>query len=138
MHRMVAVSVCTLALLPGLSYSAATRESFNLRNAQDLVDLCAVPEGDPMTEAARGFCYGYLSGAGQYHRATHLTARDKPLFCLPEVKALPTRAEVARRFVEWGQSHPEHMQEPAIDALVRFAVETWPCPEKPQKPGKAR
>ena len=133
MHRIATATLFTLALLPGVSHSAATRESFNLRNAQDLVDLCAVPEDDPMTEAARGFCYGYLSGAGHYHRATHLTARDKPLFCLPEVKAMPSRAEVARRFVEWGQSHREHMQEPAIDALVRFAVETWPCPEKPEK-----
>ena len=130
MHRLAAVTVCTLGLLPGLSYAAATRESFNLRTAQDLVDLCAVPEGDPMDEAARGFCYGYLSGAGHYHRATRPTTREQPLFCLPETTAMPSRAEVAQRFVAWGQSHPEHMQEPAIDVLVRFATDTWPCPEK--------
>jgi hypothetical protein len=127
MRKMTAVAVCSLALLPGLSHPAATRESFNLRNAQDLVDLCAVPEGDPMNEAARGFCYGFLSGAGAYHRAVAPTAKDKPLFCVPEPR--PTREEAAKRFVDWAGSNAEHMQETPIDALLRFAADTWPCPE---------
>jgi hypothetical protein len=125
---MTAVALCTFALWPGLSHAGATRESFDLRNAQDLVDLCAVPEGDPMHEAARGFCYGFLSGAGAYHRAVAPTAKDKPLFCVPDPR--PTREEAAKKFVAWAEAQAEHMQEPPIDALLRFATDTWPCPQK--------
>jgi hypothetical protein len=130
-RRTIIAVTCALTLLPVQSHSAS-RESFDLRDAQDLADLCAVPDGDPMMEAARAFCYGYLSGAGHYHRATLPTAREKPLVCLPEAEAMPSRAEVAKQFVDWGNSHPEYMKEPAIDALFRFATATWPCPEKSQ------
>lgn len=126
MRKIISTVLVAAALLPLLAYGAASRESFTLRSAQDLADLCAVPADDPMVEAAHGFCYGFLSGVGGYHRAITAGGREHPLFCLPAQPV--SRVDAARMFVDWGQSHPQYLAEPAVDALVRFAVDTWPCP----------
>jgi len=126
MRKLVATALVAAALLPLLTYAAASRESFTLRSAQDLADLCAVPSDDPMVEAAHGFCYGFLSGVGGYHRAITAGGKERPLFCLPAQRI--SRVEAAKMFVAWGQSHPQYLAEPAVDALIRFAVDTWPCP----------
>lgn len=128
MYRAIIATLAFLLLAPAPSFSAHSADNFQLRNAQDLADLCAVPDGDPMVEAARGFCYGFLSGAGEYHRAIHLGPRDKPLICPPEPK--PTRAEAAQGFVDWARANPQYMKETAIDALFRFAMAKYPCPKK--------
>jgi len=125
MHKIVAKALVAAALLPLLTYAAASRESFTLRSAQDLSDLCAVLSDDPMVDAAHGFCYGFLSGVGGYHRAITAGGKVHPLFCLPEQQI--SRVEAAKMFVDWGQSHPQYLTEPAVDALIRFAVDTWPC-----------
>lgn len=125
-RKILGTALVTAAMLPSLIYGAASRESFSLRSAQDLVDLCAVPLGDPMVEAAHGFCYGFLSGVGGYHRAITAGGKKHPLFCLPAQRV--SRVDAANMFVFWGRSHPQYLAEPAVDALIRFAVATWPCP----------
>jgi hypothetical protein len=127
MHRQVVVTLLTLSLLPA-AVQATDRASFQLRNAQDLIDLCATPEGDDATEAARGFCYGFLAGAYQHALAVNGGDQEKVGVCLPEPK--PTRAEVAGMFVAWGQANPQHTGESAVDALFRFGHATWPCAKK--------
>jgi hypothetical protein len=117
----------TLLLAPAAAQSAGL-ESFQLRGAQDLVDLCAVPDGDSMTEAARGFCYGFLAGAYQHALAENGGDAAKVGICLPDPK--PNRAEVARMFVAWGKDHPQHMAESAVDAVFRFGHATYPCAKK--------
>jgi hypothetical protein len=107
---------------------AGGRESFQLRNAQDLIDLCGTAEDQPMADAARGFCYGFLAGAYQHALAVAGGAPDKTGVCLPDPR--PSRAEVARQFVAWGKAHPQHLGESAVDALFRFGHATWPCPSK--------
>jgi len=112
-------------LLPLPVHAAATADSFNLHSAADLVELCAVPDKDPMFESAHGFCYGFLSGVGNYHRAVNPPEKGHPLFCLP--KGGVTRADAARRFVAWSHAHPQYLSETPVDALMRFAMATWPC-----------
>lgn len=128
MYRKIIATFVLLLLAPAPSFSAPSTDTFQLRNAQDLADLCAVPDGDPMVEAARGFCYGFLSGAGEYHRATRQGKGGKPLVCVPEPP--PTRAEAAQGFVDWAKANPQYMQESAIDALFRFAMAKYPCPQQ--------
>jgi len=123
-HKKMLAALMTLAAIP-LSSHAATQESFQLRNGQDLVDLCSVPDGDAMAEAARSFCYGYLRGVYEFHAALKPTPKDRPLFCVP--RPGPTRAQAGERLVAWSKAKPQFMSEPAIDVLVRFAVENWPC-----------
>ena len=127
MRKVVIAALAAATLVPLQPQAAATVEDFDLRTAQDLVDLCAVPDNDPMVEAARGFCYGFLSGAGNYHRALNAGKNAHPLFCLPKAKPRVSRAEAAAMFVDWGRAHPQYLGEAPVDALVRFAVATWPC-----------
>jgi hypothetical protein len=125
MRRVIIAALTAAALLPLQSSADPSVEDFDLRTTEDLVDLCAVPDGDPMAEAARGFCYGFLTGAGNYHRAVKAGKGSQPLFCVPESKM--TRAEAARLFVSWGRANPRHLKEAPIDGPIRFAVATWPC-----------
>ena len=127
MRKVVIAALAAAALLPLPSHAAASADSFELRNAGDLVDLCAIPEGDGMAEASLGFCYGFLSGAASYHRALVAGKNPRPLFCPPQPTV--SRAETARMFVAWGRANPQYLSEMPVDALVRFAVTTWPCPQ---------
>lgn len=123
--RIVVIAALAAALLPLPSRAAHSVEDFDLRTAADLVELCDVPDNDPMFEAARGFCYGFLSGAANYHHSVNAGKKSTPLFCPPEPKV--SRAEAARLFVSWGRAQPQYLSEPPVDALIRFAVATWPC-----------
>jgi hypothetical protein len=128
--RTAIAAALLAATLPLPSLAELSVASFDLQSARNLVDLCAVADDHPMAEAARGFCYGYLSGAGHYHRAVKAGADAQPLFCLPDRKL--SRTEAAQLYVDWGRSHPEHLDEAPIDNLMRFAVATWPCPQTPR------
>ena len=125
MRKATVAGLLTAALLPLQSYGAASVESFNLRSAQDLVDLCALSADDPMAEAAHGFCYGFLSGAGSYHRAINAGNESRPLFCLPAETV--SRVEAANGYVAWSRENPQYLDEAPVDNLIRFAVATWPC-----------
>jgi hypothetical protein len=127
MRKAYIAALAAGALLPMQSFAAATADTFTLRNAADLVDLCDVPESDPMADASRGFCYGYLSGAAGYHRAISSGKNARPLFCPPQPAV--SRADAAKLFVGWGRANPQYLSEAPVDALIRFAVATWPCPQ---------
>jgi hypothetical protein len=125
MRRLVVAAIAAAALLPLQAVAVPNIEDFELRTAEDLVDLCAVPDSDQMVEAARGFCYGFLSGVNHYHRAINAGAKASPLYCLPESGV--SRADAARMYVEWSQKNAKHLKEPPVDNVMRFAVATWPC-----------
>ena len=118
------ISAVTAAALLSLQCSAAAAAEVEVRTADDLVKICSIADDDPRVDGARGFCYGFLSGAAQYHQAVNAGKKGKPLFCL-EQKV--TRADGAKLFVAWAKANPQHMGETPVDALARFAVATWPC-----------
>jgi len=124
MRKAVYAALTAAVLLP-LQLGAANAAEAALNTAGDLVDVCAVGDDDPTVDGARGFCYGFLSGAAQYHRSINAGRKGKPLFCPPEPQV--TRAEAAKLFVAWGRANPQHMGEAPVDALMRFASATWPC-----------
>ena len=124
MRKAVLSALTAAALLP-LQLSPAAAAEIEVRTAGDLLNICAVADDDSRVEGARGFCYGFLSGAANYHRSVTAGSKAKPLFCLPESGV--TRADAAKRFVAWGQANPKHMGEAPVDALMRFAAATWPC-----------
>jgi hypothetical protein len=112
--------------------AAINAETFRDGRTADLAALCAVPESDAMGVAARAWCHGFLVGVGQYHGT--IAAAEGPrrtLFCLPQRDLTLDDARTA--FVGWSGRHPEHGAERAIDGLLRFAAETYPCP-KPAAP----
>lgn len=124
MRKTVYAALAATALLP-LQFGAATAAEVEVRTAGDLVNICAIADDDPMVEGARGFCYGFLSGAANYHRSVNAGKKGKPLFCPPEPRI--SRAEAAKLFVAWGRANPQHMAEAPVDGLMRFATATWPC-----------
>jgi hypothetical protein len=38
--------------------------------------------------------------------------------------------------VAWARAHPQYSGERAIDGLMRFATETYPCPATPATSGR--
>jgi Ssp1 endopeptidase immunity protein Rap1a len=127
MRKSVIAALAATALLPLHAHAAATADTFDLRNAADLVELCDTPESDAMADTSRAFCYGFLSGAASYHRAITAGKASRPLYCPPQPRV--SRAEAASLFVGWGRANPQYLNETPVDALIRFAVATWPCPQ---------
>lgn len=132
MRRWLSLAVLSLVLgpLPGL---AVERDDFLIADTQDVVDVCTVPESDPLYTAAISFCHGYLLGAYQYHVALFGHGTSKPVVCLPDPP--PTRTQAVDRFVAWVKANPSYAKEKPADSLTKFLVETWPCP-KPATDGK--
>lgn len=122
MRRIGLAALVVTALLPQQGQAANEVE---VRTAGDLLNLCAVADDDPSVEGARGFCYGFLSGAANYHWSLNAGNEAQPLFCLPAEGV--SRAEGARRFVAWGRANPNYLNEAPVDGLMRFASATWPC-----------
>ena len=120
-----AIATAALLGLGGPAGAAVTSENFQVKNAQDLVDLCGVERSDPVASQAIHFCEGYLTGVYHYHQGLVAGRRLQPVFC--PTGTLPTRDEAVQMFVTWGHSHPQFMTEPAIDTIFRWASETWPC-----------
>jgi hypothetical protein len=114
---MSLVPVCALA---------ATPDQFRVRNTADLVEICSTPANDSMYAAAMGFCHGYAVGAYHYYKATVSGPQGKPFVCVPDAPR-PTRTEGLQMFVTWARENPQHMEEPAVEALFRWLVATWPC-----------
>jgi hypothetical protein len=106
---------------------AVSTEDFIIANTQDVIDVCTTSESDPMYVAAIAFCHGYLVGAYQYHVALYSGPKAKPIVCLPQ--PTPTRVQAIDRFIAWAKAHPEYANEKPVEALVKFLVESYPCPQ---------
>ncbi|HYZ62703.1 MAG TPA: Rap1a/Tai family immunity protein [Acetobacteraceae bacterium] len=122
---------------PAPARAQVSEQTFRGGRSSDLATLCAA---DPASEggvAARAWCHGFIIGAGQYHSS--LAAADpgrERLFCLPETT--PTLDQVRSDFVAWARANPQYGSEKAVDALMRFAVATWPCPPTATRPSTSR
>ncbi len=127
--RRLLIACSILGILVALSPSSAravlSEDDFFIKHAEDLVDLCTADAADPLYSAAIHFCHGFASGAWQFHEAQATWPDGVRIACLPEPR--PTRNEAIAGFVVWASSHPQHMTEPAIEALFRYLHDTWPC-----------
>jgi hypothetical protein len=107
----------------------ADLHDFNLKNAQDLADLCDAKPGDELYAEARQFCYGFLSGVVHFHDALATGPKGHRIVC-PEGKV--TRDDGVAMFVAWAKAHPDEAgtMNPA-EALVKAALDKWgPCQQK--------
>jgi Rap1a immunity proteins len=115
---MIAATACSIALSAG----AATHSDFTVGTTRDLVNLCGAPENDPLRVAALHFCEGYVVGAFQvYQKAIAPTTR---LVCMSQP---PTRDQGVAMFLNWAKTHPQNMDDAAVDGLFRFLSEAFPC-----------
>src|SRR5215471_2536375 len=98
---MPALGAAAMVVAAGSAVEGATVESFQVKNTQDLVDLCAVQSNDPVRVQAIHFCEGYLTGVYHYHQALTRGRGQAPVFC--PTGALPTRDQAVGMFVAWAQ-----------------------------------
>jgi hypothetical protein len=54
-------------------------------------------------------------------------SRGMKLFCLPG--PAPTRNETLAEFVKWARASPDRMNSSAVNGLVGFLGERYPCPK---------
>ncbi len=111
------------ALLASGAAVAADSSTFQLRDAQDLVTACSVPQDHALYANATGFCHGVLVGAFTYYSST-VTAENR-FICPPS--PVPTRAKVMNDFVAWAKSRSQVLKDPPLDTLFRYLAETYPC-----------
>jgi Rap1a immunity proteins len=126
MRSVMFVLLVAVSLWPFCS-EAVTRDNFLIRNTQDFVEICSVPEKDPLHAAALGFCHGYGVGAVHYYLAAHAGPEAKKFVCLPDPP--PSRTEGVQMFLAWARENPQYLKEPAVETIFRWLASKWPCPK---------
>jgi hypothetical protein len=124
--KNVAWGIMLITVAAG-AQAAFTPEEFKLDQTRELLDICTVSASHPDYLEAYGFCVGYFTGAMHYHRALAKGPERKAIVC-PEHTV--TRAEAIAVYVTWAKANPQYMNDEPMEALMRAAVEKWPC-----KPG---
>lgn len=109
------------------SAQAADLQDFQVVTVDQLARLCGADPTDDLYVEAIQFCYGYISGAVQFHNALVGEGGIRPIAC-PTPDA--TRSEFAQFFANWArtQATPEQLAEPAVQGMARAAVAKYPCP----------
>jgi hypothetical protein len=126
-HAMIiAAGVAVLAIGQHAAAQAPTRGV----TTTTLAEACASKDGDVTGAIAVGYCRGFMSGAGQYHR--EISADRPAIFCLPSPS--PSFEAAQASFVAWVRANPQHAGEPAVDGLMRWAAATYPCPPQAAVP----
>jgi hypothetical protein len=104
---------------------AGTSVDYHVPTTGDLITLCSVSADDPLYEAARGFCLGYIDAAMDYHAALTAGPNYKAIVC---PQGTVSREEVVTVVLEWSKSNGRHLKSEApVHGVMRALVEKWPC-----------
>jgi len=98
--------------------------NFNLGTTRDLVALCSDQPNDPLYAEALQFCYGYMAGVAQFHRAMVEGEKIEPLAC---PKDPVTREQLVGVFLDWAKANTQSMDELPVASLEQAAAAQWPC-----------
>jgi Rap1a immunity proteins len=111
------------------SAEAAELQDFQATTVDQLASICGVGPADDLHVEAIQFCYGYISGAMQFHDALVGDGGIRPIAC-PTAGA--TRQEFAAYFASWARTTatPEQLAEPAVQGMARAAAAKYPCPAR--------
>ncbi|MEC9431775.1 MAG: Rap1a/Tai family immunity protein [Pseudomonadota bacterium] len=96
----------------------------DLETARNLVDVCAARGAEDLAVKARVLCYGYLTGAMQFHKALTASGEFTRAACPADT---PTRRQVAAVLLTWAEGRDDLDAMTPIDALMRAAQAEWPC-----------
>ena len=120
--KSVAPIVVLAAILLALPARAQRALDIHVRTAGDLADLCGANPKDPTGDAKINYCHGFAQAAVDVE-LRH--AGDKKPFCFPS--PAPTRTATLAEFVNWVRALPEHRTQGAVDGLLHFLAERFPC-----------
>jgi hypothetical protein len=122
---LTAAVALLLATAPGVGH-AVTDADFAAKTTADIVALCDPQSDSAIANAAVNFCSGFAQGAVSVEEAHDAGSRSMKLFCLPE--PAPTRNETLSEFVKWARASPDRMNASAVNGLIGFLGERFPCP----------
>ncbi len=126
MRRSILASVVALGLCPGLA-SAVEIMDFDLKDTQDLLDLCTTPRSDTVRTEAIHYCVAFLAGAVGYHNALSDHKQMTRLTCYPDGTS---RVQGIQAFLAWARMHQgdaKLMGEAPVIGLMRSLSAKWPC-----------
>lgn len=107
---------------------AVTEADFAAKTTGDIVALCDPLSDSALANAAVNFCSGFAQGVVSLEMEHDAGSRSMKLFCLPD--PAPTRNDALGEFVKWAHASPERMNVSAVDGLIRFLGERYPCPNR--------
>jgi len=122
-----AASVALLMTVASTARANVTVENFSLDTMGDLMALCGVDAADPNAVAAIHMCHGYFIGLVHFHIVMG-RALEGNIYCMKDDER-PTRDQAIAMLVEWSRAHPENNDLEAVDGVLKWAAETYPCSE---------
>jgi hypothetical protein len=122
----VAAAAMLMALPPGGGY-AATEANFVAKTTGDVAALCDPKADSPLDNAGINFCEGFTQGVVLTQQEHQAAPNAKKFFCLPD--PVPSRNEAMAGFVTWANASPDRLAMPAVDGLISYLGERYPCPK---------
>jgi len=123
--KLIQYVITLTALAAATQALAATSQSRHVETTGDLIELCSVSAGDPLYDAAMGFCLGYIDAAIDYHAALTAGPKYDPIAC-PENTV--TREQVVVVLMDWSKRNIQHLNsETPVVGVMRASAEKWPC-----------
>ncbi len=120
--RTLAAAAALAASLVAMPAEAQRAVALQARTAGELADLCAANPREALGDAKINYCHGYAQGAIQ---AEIRRSEGKKAFCFPNPP--PTRTATMNEFVNWVRASPDHRTPPAVEGLLQFLGERYPC-----------
>jgi len=120
-------AVVTMSIVFSAARAEVTEENFRIDTTKDLVALCSVDASDPNAVAAIHMCHGYVMGLVHFHIVMG-RALEGSIYCMEDAKR-PTRDQTIAMLVEWSKAHPEYDSLEAVDGVLQWAADTYPCSE---------
>lgn len=120
--KLLALLATAACLALPMAAHAQRPIDLHVRTAGDLAELCGANPREPGGEAKINYCHGFAQGVVDVEQ---MHAGDKKPFCFPS--PAPTRAATLGQFVEWVRASSEHRNESAVNGLMHFLAERYPC-----------
>ncbi len=120
-------AVVALSIVFSAARAEVTEENFQIDTTKDLIALCSVDASDPNAVAAIHMCHGYVMGLIHFHILIGRVLEGS-VFCMDDAQR-PSRDAAIAKLVAWSRNHPEHDSKEAVNGVVQWAAETYPCSE---------
>jgi hypothetical protein len=98
--------------------------AYDLDSARDLLDVCAPADGDPDADAALAFCYGYISGTGEFYIEMVKAEAIDRMACADPV---PSLHEIRMAFVDWARANPGELAAGPGHTFWKAMSVAYPC-----------
>jgi hypothetical protein len=124
------VATAAAAMLVGFAPGgghAATETNFLAKSTGDVVALCSPQSNSVLDNAGINFCDGFAQGVVLTEQQHEAGPRGSKFFCLPD--PAPTRNDAMAGFVKWANTSPDRLNMPAVDGLISFLRDSYPCPK---------